>query len=347
MTACGDLLSIGTNTWQIIGDVGGTKICWYNGASSAFTITSNATIPLNAWTHIAFVRNSTTLTLYINGVSDSSTTLSVNYNASTSFFIGHTPELLAGRYWNGYISDLRMVKGTAVYTSNFVPPAAPLTAVQNTTLLNNMTSAGIYDAAMMNNMETVGDAKLSTAISKFGGSSVSFDGSSTCTILASPNLNFGIGDFTIEMWVYSASQSSTGNRTIGNGAGASWGANKWIFTTTTPGNANKFTWQFWNYNSGSADLLVSSSASNNSTWTYVAITRSGNTFRMFVNGVIEATGTSSASVDGNIPVQLTLGNSGVAGDSNWTGYLDDLRITRGYARYTSNFTPPTSAFPIY
>jgi hypothetical protein len=149
------------------------------------------------------------------------------------------------------------------------------------------------------------------------------------------------------MWVYSASQSSTGNRTIGNGAGAGWGANKWIFTTTTPGNANKFTWQFWNYNSGGADLLVSSSASNNSTWTYVAITRSGNTFRMFVNGVIEATATSSASVDGNIPAQLTLGNSGVAGDSNWTGYLDDLRITKGYARYTTTFTPPTSAFPIY
>jgi hypothetical protein len=200
---------------------------------------------------------------------------------------------------------------------------------------------------MMNNLETVGNAKLSTAVSKFGGSSMNFDGSSTCTILASPNLNFGTGDFTIEMWVYSASQSSTGNRTIGNGAGASWGANKWIFTTTTPGNANKFTWQFWNYNSGSTDLLVSSSASNNSTWTYVAITRSGNTFRMFVNGVIEATGTSSASVDGNIPVQLTLGNSGVAGDSNWTGYLDDLRITKGVARYTTNFSAPTTAFPIY
>ena len=328
--------------WRI--DISPTSLIWYT-YTQGIAITTP--ISINTWTHVAVTHDGTNTKLYKNGVLAGNANTTWTAGASSPFYIG---ALNSGSYifpYLGYISDVRLVKGTQVYTGNFVPPSAPLLAVQNTSLLTNMTSAGIYDAAMMTTMETVGDAKLSTAVSKFGGSSMNFDGSSTCTILANPALTFGTSDFTIEMWVYSASQSSTGNRTIGNGAGAGWGANKWVFTTTTPGNANKFTWQFWNYNSGGADLLVSSSASNNSTWTYVAITRSGNTFRMFVNGVIEATASSSASVDGNIPIQLTLGNSGIAGDSNWTGYLDDLRITRGVARYTSNFSAPTTAFPIY
>ena len=309
-------------------------------------ITSSIIVNPYSWNHIAVVRkNTNTINIYVNGVSGVTAT-----TASTLIGNGANPLSIGSDYngaqfvTKGYITDARIVNGTALYTSNFVPPTAPLTAVLNTQLLLNYTNAGIIDSTMLNNLETVGNAQISTIQSKFGGSSMYFNGSSTCTIPANTNLNFGTGDFTIEMWVYSASQNSGGNRTIGNGAGASWGANKWIFTTTTPGNLNKFTWHFWNYNSGGSDILVSSSASNNSTWTYVAVTRSGNTFRMFVNGAQEASLTSSASVDGGVAAQLTLGNSGVAGDSNWTGYLDDLRITRGLARYTANFTPPTTAF---
>jgi hypothetical protein len=307
-------------------------------ASGLFT---GGTFKIGAWNHTAIVRNGTTTTAYINGVSVGSNsftpsgvnTISVGrYNGGSFYYI------------KGYISNLRVVIGTAVYTSAFTPPTSPVTAIANTQVLLNYTNAGIIDSTMQNNLETVGSAQISTTQSKFGSSSLYFNGSSTCTIPGNPSLTLGTADFTIEMWVYSASQSSGGNRTIGNGAGASWGANKWIFTTTTPGNLNKFTWHFWNYNSGGSDILVSTSASNNSTWTHIAVTRSGNTFRMFVNGVLETSLTSSASVDGGVASQLTLGNSGVAGDSSWTGYLDDLRITKGLARYTTTFTPPTSAF---
>ncbi len=133
MTACGDFASGPSNTFQILGDAGGTKLTWYDGATQAFTITSVAAIPINTWTHIAFVRTSTTLALYINGALDSSASLSTNYNAATSFFVGHCPELNAGRYWNGYISNFRMVKGTAVYTGAFSSylPTAPFTAIQS------------------------------------------------------------------------------------------------------------------------------------------------------------------------------------------------------------------------
>ena len=308
-------------------------------ASGLFT---GGTFTINAWNHVAVVRNGTTTTGYINGVAVGSNTFTPG--SVNNINVGRYPDgnLTTFHYVRGYISNLRVVTGTAVYTSGFIPPTSLVNAVTNTQVLLNFTGAGIYDASMINNIETIGSAQISTAQTKFGGSSVYFNGSSTCTILANPMMSFGTADFTIEMWVYSASQSSGGNRTMGNGAGASWGANKWIFTTTTPGNLNKFTWHFWNYNSGGSDLLVSTSASNDSTWKYIAVTRSGTTFRLFVNGVLEASLTSSASVDGGVAAQLTLGNSGVSGDSSWTGYLDDLRITKGYARYTANFTAPTS-----
>ena len=143
MTACGDFPSGSTNTFMILGDATGTKIGWYNGAANAFTLTSTTSLAISTWYHVAVVRSGTTLTLYINGVSEGSTTLSTDYNASTSFFIGQTPELTAGRYWNGYISNFRMVKGTAVYTSNFTPSTIPLTAITNTSLLLN-TVSGAY-----------------------------------------------------------------------------------------------------------------------------------------------------------------------------------------------------------
>jgi hypothetical protein len=156
MTACGDFAAGSTNTFQILGDATGSKITWYDGAGNAFTITSVSSIPINTWTHIAFVRNSTTLTLYINGVSDVSTTLSTNYNASTSFFVGQTPESNAGRYWNGYISNLRVVKGAAVYTSNFTPSTIPLTAITNTSLLLNTVSGAPFADGSVNSFTVTG-----------------------------------------------------------------------------------------------------------------------------------------------------------------------------------------------
>jgi hypothetical protein len=145
MTACGDFAIGGTNTFMILGDAAtGTKIGWYNAAVNAYALTSTTSLATSTWYHVAFVRSGSTLTLYINGVSDGVATLTVDYNTSTSFFLGHSPELVAGRYWNGYISNFRMVKGTAVYTSNFTPSTTPLTAITNTSLLLNTVSGAAF-----------------------------------------------------------------------------------------------------------------------------------------------------------------------------------------------------------
>ena len=310
---------------------------------------TSTTITLNQWNHIVAVRDSSSnFAIYINGVrgySAASATTSYNNVNSDLLYIGRT---ISGggpttNYLPGFIGDVRVVNGTALYTSNFVPPSAPLTAVQNTVLLNNMTSAGIYDAAMMNNLETVGDAKLSTAVSKFGGSSMYFDGSGD--YLTSPNrtnFNVGSGDFTVEAWVYTGSTSQQvimgANRNV-DGVGA------WMLNLNYTGKVRFFC----SYSGGTIlDYNVGSGTISDSAWHHIAVTRSGSSVRIFIDGT--QTGTTNttlgtASID-NAIVDYRVGST-TDNALNFNGYIDDLRVTKGYARYTSNFTAPTSAFPIY
>lgn len=122
MTVCGDFLAASTNTFSILFDDNGTKITWFNGASTSFTLTATNTMSNTTWTHIAFVRSGTTLTLYQNGNANGTGTLSTNYNATTNFLIGIDPQLIATRWLNGYLDDFRITVGIARYTAAFTPP---------------------------------------------------------------------------------------------------------------------------------------------------------------------------------------------------------------------------------
>jgi hypothetical protein len=122
MTACGNLSSPNTNSWQILSDVNGTKITWFS--NDFFQLTGTTTLNTSTWYHVAFVRSGSSFKLYVNGTEDASTTNSVNFNVTNSLFVGHTPELTAGRDWNGFIDDLRITKGVARYTTTFTPPTS-------------------------------------------------------------------------------------------------------------------------------------------------------------------------------------------------------------------------------
>ena len=296
------------------------------------------TINLNSWNHIVVQRSGTTLRFYTNGISSATITNSSNFNAGTISIGGGDANAITG-----YISDLRIVKGRALYTSNFVPPSAPLTAVQNTVLLTNMTSAGIYDAAMMNNLETVGDAKLSTAVSKFGGSSMSFDGSGDY-LSANPigAGDLGTGDFTIEYWMNaSAVGSYSGPAGTQEVAGFAT-AGMWRCLN----RFNSSNGIYFAYTTGSTfvDITFTATNYNDGTWHHVAYVKSGTSLKAYVDGTQVGT---AATVTQSLTSgkKLTLGYN-PQDNAYYTGYVDDLRITKGYARYTSNFTPPTSALQI-
>lgn len=287
------------------------------------------------WNHVAYVRNGTSFVLYLNGVSvataTSSGTLVDNANA---FMVGYVN--FASTEFPGYISDVRLVKGTAVYTSNFTPPVAPLAAITNTTLALNFTNGGVVDSSMMNNYETVGNAQVSTIIRRYGNGSISFDGSGDYVVQPSNvNYGYGTGDFTIEFWVYFNSLSN--DQTIVSNLTSASSVNPHIYLFSS-GNTIR-------YYTNNADRIVSS-ALNTATWYHVAVSRSSGSTRMFINGV-QAGSTYVDSNNYGTSAPLGVGTYYSAGSpvtsSTLNGYIDDLRITRGYARYTANFTPPTIA----
>jgi len=117
---------------------------FYNG-TTAYAVNTSILAPLNTWTHVAVVSTGSVLTVYGNGVSGGSvsTSLAPNAPALATARIGYY-ETSTSRYFPGQISNVRFVKGTAVYTANFVPPTAPLTAITNTSLLT-LQSATVVD----------------------------------------------------------------------------------------------------------------------------------------------------------------------------------------------------------
>jgi len=103
--------------------------------SGAWTTVGTTTNSLNIWRHIALVRNSGTITFYVDGNSIGSTTDTPydTVNNDTVYFGRNGGD--GSGYFSGFLSNVRIIKGTALYTSNFTPPTAPITAVANTKLL--------------------------------------------------------------------------------------------------------------------------------------------------------------------------------------------------------------------
>ena len=117
---------------------------FYNGPNQ-YAVNTSSAVPINNWTHVALVSTGSAITVYVNGISGGSvsTSLAPNAPALATARIGYN-DTVDNRYFPGQISNVRFVKGTAVYTANFVPPTAPLTAVTNTSLLT-LQSATVVD----------------------------------------------------------------------------------------------------------------------------------------------------------------------------------------------------------
>ena len=313
----------------------GTTYRFYYGGPAGSPLTPSIAAVAGTWTHLAVVRNGTTLTFYVNGVSGGSTNVSttaINFSGQP-FGIGANFETGSPTApFTGYMAGLRLVKGTAIYTAAFTPPTTPPTAVSGTSILCNFTNAAVFDNATINDLETAGNAQINTSVKKFGTGSMSFNGSTDW--LVTPNKsehNFGTGDFTIEAWAYPTGTNSQATIISNyNGPSSGWGL---LLGSTGP----TFGW-------GDTNLLAGSSALTQNAWNHVAITRSGTSLRMFLNGTQIASATNSTDFTSTGALFIGRLREATAG-FYWQGYLDDVRLTKGVARYTANFTPPTAAFP--
>jgi hypothetical protein len=325
-------------------------IIWRNSANIQVYLAASAqgdivngtgigSITTNQWYHVAVYRIGTAIYGSLNGVI---TTLNANtsqtvLNNSTAYTIGMNGDGSADPF-TGYFSNARLVIGSGVYTSTSAPiPTAPLTAITNSRLLISATNAGISDATAKNNFETAAQAQVSTSIKKYGSGSMFFDGTGDwVTAVNNPDINLSTGDFTIECWLNFANAGA--QRSIaGKGAAGSSG---WeIYCNATP---TLLIFAF-----GGSITYSSNYNFNVGQWYHMAIVRAGTgigNIKMFIDGFLIFESATAINNDISTTLPLYVG-AGRAGNSPFFGYIDDFRITKGVARYTSTFVPPATALP--
>ena len=315
----------------------GLRFMTRNSGGTNVPVTVASTPQINTWMHVAISRSGSSMKAFLNGTLVSTVTSSVNTANSSPFNIGANLNNLSPS--TGYICDVRIIKGTAQYTATFTPPTAPLTAITDTQFLENFTNGAIFDNAMMTTLETVGNAQISTSVKKYGTGSIYLDGTGDW-ITSKPSVNtaFGTGDFTVEFWI----NSTQTTRTDPIGINDDYNTTGWWGMVANIGSSGQLSW----YENTNQRINATSTNWNNGSWNHIAVTRSGNSVRMFVNGTqVGSTYTTSFSygINGTNIYGVNIGYLFTTEGNALNGYIDDFRITKGFARYTTTFTPPTSA----
>jgi hypothetical protein len=299
--------------------------------NNSLDVSTTATISTGTWNHIAVTRNANVFTIWLNGVSAATATSSITMtDTSQQWSLGRNEDTNT-YHFNGYISGFRLVAGTAVYTSAFTPPTAPPTSTANTQLLLNFTDSAILDSTGRTVLETVADAKTSSVVTKFTGGSMYFDGTGDWLEVKNKDtqtFNFGSGNFTIEGW-YNVSNASTQYALVGRGPSD---ADDELLILLNNGT--------YYIDWGGGVVYMQGGTYTANVWHHFALVRSGTDFRLYHNGnsAVSATLTAGYSFTNNYTLKI---GSGRGGSYAFNGYINDLRITQGYARYTANFTTPT------
>ena len=347
----GNFLYGATTQWTtVLYSTGTLEFIYATGLTTITTVQSAKSINSNSWNHVAFVRSNNTLYIYINGVPDTQTGnltgVNIGFTNNAGSIGVETDTKASSTYFSGYLSNIR-INSYALYTTPFYPPTAPfIGTVSGTILLLNTNQIGISESSGRTNLVTF-NAVASTGTYKYGLSSMYFNGTNSFA-LAPYNVFFNLsnGNFTIETWVYFTSIAS-GQQILSqfNSAYYNWGIS--MISNGVLGYSLSSTGATWNL----ANNVTMGTVTLN-TWIHVALVRNGSVFTPYVNGISGTTTTSSNALY-TIATPFVLGalyNSGVTIFDTGTvitltnyfsGYLDDTRFTKGIARYTTTFTPPT------
>jgi hypothetical protein len=304
---------------------------------SAAAVTGTTVVPTNTWCHFVWQYNKATAlhTLYVNGVSQGTCAGYVG-SSTSAWYIGE--HITAGWYFPGYMSNIRIIKGSAVYSGNFTPPTGPVSSYPyaGTSLLLNFSNAGVYDNGMVGDYITGGDTKtkyVSGVGNPFSASGYSmyFDG--TGDYLSSANnlsIGFGTGAFTLEMWINPSNASSEQMLICGSDTGS-------FFLGMNIDGANRIAL-------GRKGVAVDNYVSYTYTtgaWIYLAVTRdSSSNVKFYVNG--SQVGTTATNSNSFVNSVLNVGYEPTP-QKYFNGYMSNLRISKGYARTIT--ASPTAAFP--
>lgn len=205
--------------------------------------------------------------------------------------------------------------------------------------LNGSNGSTTFTDVYSHSFSVGGNAQISTAQSKFGGASALFDGTGDYINTADSADWHWDGDFTIEMWLYPTNLSPAAAYAIMSQAAAS--GNEVTLAINTAGKV-----YIRKEVSGVGTNVTSTTALTINTWQHVAVVRSGSAVTFYLNGVANGSGTWTGNTD--MTSGLYIGGYFYAGSflsgRYYYGYMDELRITKGTARYLSGFTPASSEF---
>ena len=288
------------------------------------------------WHHIAIViSSSNSADLYINGSRKYSGS-NVTRSNSMPISIGSS---VNGLTWNntiemqGFISDFAIFNSAKYSGTTLTIPTSPLSS-SGSELHIKGTDASIIDKSQINHLKIHGNTTGSTTQVKFANTkSVYFDGSSDY-ISAPTNKLFGFStnDFTVEFWVYFNDVNNA--ITIYSNLSSASGLQPHLYVYQGA----------IRYYTAVGDRIVSSSVSTGQ-WYHVALSRSSSSTKLFINGT-QSGSTYSDSNDYGLSQPLGIGTYWDSGSpvasQNLNGYMQGLRVTKGLARYTANFTPPTA-----
>ena len=306
---------------------------------------ASSTVSDFTWTHIALVVDSGSATLYIDGVSRATATVTTYFGAGgDNLRIGYD-QWGSGYHW---LDEIR-ISSTARYTSGFTPSSEPFVNDSDTIFLchcdgTNGDSTFIDDNGdrMPLGMNAINGAVISTTTSKFGTRSLDTLGASSGDYV---NIGddlipaFGTGDYTIEFHARIENLSSFNGLiqlTPNSSTGLSGTYTNGIAIQLRSSTGN------WRYICGSGGWQedTTSGGPSASTWYHLALVRSGTTATLYVDGTGYKTSTDST----NYPSNLYGALGGIVNTSNTNnGYLDEIRIS-STARYTSDFTAPSAPF---
>lgn len=306
---------------------------WYDGSPTAYSFQNNT------WYHVAVVMNGTSLVLYINGQAVSSVTVSgvpTQSQGSTVFRVGMTdlyPYDGSGYFLKGYVDEVRISKGIARWTSNFTPFTEAYTTDSYTRLLLHADGAN----ASTNFLDS------SNFFAKFN-TAAYFDGSGDyLNTPTSDDFEFGSGDFTIEAWVKPSTLSGIqtiydrNSQIAGNSKGirfrfnASYGLEGYLTVSNTSYTIRQNSLTGW-------DTL---------NWHHVAMTRNGNSLYLWLDGTQVATMAwtyAFQTITKGVYVGIAHQDYDGSKTEAFSGSIDELRVSKGIARWTANFTPPTSVY---
>lgn len=210
----------------------------------------------------------------------------------------------------------------------------------------NGSTSFVDSSSSANTVTPYGDASISTAQSKYNGSSGAFDGSGDYLLCAdSDNWNLGSGEFTIETFVRFNSVSASAQLVAQRSTDTSNHAWTMAYSTTSGGQM-----QFRYTTNGSTVVAQTGAwAPVVDTWYHVCVCRASGTLRMFVNGSSVYSAANGVTLfNSSRPLMIGASNNSTTTISPsflLNGYLAELRITKGVGRYTGNFTVPSQPFP--